>query len=479
VSRSARSAPEPPIHIVWFRQDLRVADQAALRAAAGAVVPVYVLDDETPGEERMGAAQRWWLHHSLAALKHRLAELGAPLVLRRGPAADVLATLAAETGATSVHALRHYEPWWRRVEDELSVRVPLQLYRGAQLADPRAIRTGSGERYRVFTPWFERLQARMPPAPPSPAPERLRAPTTSPRSERLEDWNLRPAAPDWSTSFDVWTPGEAGARAAFDIFLPKIADYETERNFPSRPGVSRLSPHIHFGEISPATLWVEAEDFAGAAARSFHRELAWREYGLNLVDQFPDYAGRNGRPLFDRFPWRSGPEADADFRAWTLGLTGYPAVDAAMRELWRTGWMHNRLRMVAASFLVKHLLIDWRRGERWFWDTLLDADRGANAMNWQYVAGSGVDAPVFSRIMAPGLQSRKFEMAGYIRRHVPELANLGDEAIHAPHETPGAPPDYPRPIVSHAFARARALAGWRAARGEASGAATGDLFELF
>jgi deoxyribodipyrimidine photo-lyase len=465
-----------PIQIVWFRQDLRTADQAALAAAAasGAVLPIYVFDDETPGEDRMGAAQRWWLHHSLADLQSGLAALGAPLILRRGRAADVLAMLAAETGATSVHALRHHEPWWRRAEEELARRVPLRLHHGAQLCDPRAIRNGSGARYRVFTPWFERLLALMPPPPPAPAPARLEAPAALPITERLEDWNLRPRAPDWATGFDVWTPGEAGARAVFDAFLPRVADYEIERNFPSDSGVSRLSPHIHFGEISPATLWTQAE---GPASRAFLRELAWREYGLNLVDQFPDYARRNGRVLFDRFPWRTGPAADADFRAWTRGRTGYPAVDAAMRELWGTGWMHNRLRMVAASFLVKHLLIDWRRGERWFWDTLLDADRGANAMNWQYVAGSGVDAPVFSRIMAPVLQSRKFEMAGYIRRFVPELAHLGDAVIHAPHEIGAAPPDYPSPIVSHPFARGRALAAWNSARGS-SAPTEATLFDL-
>lgn len=448
--------------LVWFRQDLRLHDHPALVAAlaSGPVLPVYVLDDESPGGDRIGAAQRWWLHHSLSALHEDLAKLGAPLILRRGRSSAELFRLAEETGASAVHAHRHYEPWWQMAEAETAQRLRLILHEGNQLANPRGIRNGSGERYRVFTPWFAKLNEQMPPPTPLPRPKQIICPQAIPHSDELDDWALRPLDPDWTSGFGEWKPGERGARAAFRNFLPETARYQEERNFPSHPGTSRLSPHIHFGEISPATLWHHAANAAGPQARSFLSEIAWREDGLNLVDQFPSYARENGRALFDRFPWRSGAEADADFRAWTKGQTGFPVVDAGMRELWQTGWMHNRVRMIAASFLVKHLLIDWRRGERWFWDTLLDADFGANAMNWQYVTGSGVDAPVFSRMMAPLIQSPKFEMAEYIRRFVPELNHLRDDEIHAPHEMGVTPPGYRYPIISHPAARARALAAW-------------------
>ncbi len=453
--------------LLWLRQDLRTRDHPALVAAVaeGDVLPVYILDDETPGSQRMGGAQRWWLHHSLAALSADLAKLGAPLVLRKGRSADVLLALAMETRATRIHAIHHYEPWWQESESEVAAEAELVLHEGNHLANPRNVLSGSGERYRIFTPWWNRLQAMMPPPKPLHAPERMSAPERVPASDVLDDWNLLPKRPNWAGGFKVWTPGEEGARAAFRQFLPDVAGYEAERNFPSRAGVSRLSPHLHFGEISPGTLWHHAAKQAGVQAKCFLSEIAWREHGTNLTDQFPDYAVRNGRAAFDAFEWRRGAGADADFTAWTQGRTGYPVVDAGMRELWGCGWMHNRVRMITASFLVKHLLIDWRRGEQWFWDTLLDADLGANAMNWQYVAGSGVDAPVFSRIMAPFVQSPKFEMADYIRRWVPELAHLRDDEIHAPHETGATPPRYALPLISHEAARARALAAWEAFRG--------------
>ena len=451
-----------PTQLLWFRQDLRLHDHPALSAAiaCGTVLPVYILDDETPGEHRIGAAQRWWLHHSLDALRKNLAALGTPLILRRGRFSEELARLAEETGAAAIYALRHYEPWWQVAESEVERSVPLILHEGNQLANPRSILNGSGERYRVFTPWFRKLMDHMPPPAPLPRPEQIASPENIPASDDLDAWGLLSRNPDWAGGFVDWTPGEWGARSALKFFLPILDDYEEQRDFPSRPGTSRLSPHIHFGEISPATLWHHVANAAGSRARSFLSEIAWREHGLNLVDQFPGYAMHNGRSLFDRFPWRSGHDADEDFRAWTRGKTGFPVVDAGMRELWQTGWMHNRVRMIAASFLVKHLMIDWRRGERWFWDTLLDADLGANAMNWQYVAGSGVDAPVFSRIMAPFVQSPKFAMADYIRRFVPELAHLRDDEIHAPHEKGLTPPTYPFPIISHEAGRARALAAW-------------------
>jgi deoxyribodipyrimidine photo-lyase len=452
--------------LLWFRQDLRLSDQPALVAAVaqGAVIPVYVLDDQSPSERRMGGASRWWLHHSLSALDASLRVLGSRLILRRGDALSVLSALAQETGATRVHAVRHFEPWWQRVESALATELDMVLHDGNQLAPPEAILSGGGGRYKVFTPWWRALVAQMPPRKPLPAPEAITSPVTWPESDPLDSWNLLPTKPDWATGFAGWTPGEEGARSAFRTFLPKIAGYNEGRNLPTEAAISRLSPHLHFGEISPPTLWHHASKAAGAKAEPFLREVGWRDYATNLIDQFPNYPTHNGRAQFDALHWREGPDADADFAAWSMGCTGYPIIDAGMRELWATGFMHNRVRMIAASFLIKHLLIDWRRGERWFWDTLCDADQAANASNWQWVAGTGVDAPLFSRIMAPLSQSEKFGAGDYIRRWVPELAKLSDPYVHDPDEFGQRPRDYPAKIIGHREARERALTAQKAMR---------------
>lgn len=445
--------------IVWFRQDLRLFDQPALAAAAaeGPVLAVYILDEETPGLRPLGGAQRWWLHHSLTALAAALREKGGALILRRGRSAKVLATLSAETGIERVHAVHHYEPGWKQAEAEVAGHMQLVLHHGNQLAPPATILTGSGGRYRVFTPWWKALLQRMPPARPLSAPDRI-TPLGDLHSDDLTQWDLCPSKPNWASGFaEDWTPGEAGAWAALRAFLPQVQNYDARRNLPSVVGTSHLSPHLHFGEISPAAVWHLAAKEAGAAAEPFLREVGWRDYATNLLDQVPDYAERNGKSSFDALPWRTGPEADADFKAWTRGQTGYPIVDAGMRELWATGYMHNRVRMIAASFLIKHLLVDWRRGEAWFWETLLDADAAANASNWQWVAGTGVDAPLFSRIMAPLSQSEKFDAADYIRRWVPELSGLSSPYIHDPEEYGARPAAYPRKLIGHRAARERAL----------------------
>jgi deoxyribodipyrimidine photo-lyase len=450
--------------ILWFRQDLRLADNHALTAAAaeGPVVALYVLDDETPGEQRMGGAQRWWLHHSLKSLGNALAEKGVSLVLRRGKSDAVIRDVMAETRATGVHATRLYEPWFKTLDAKLG--DVLTLHDGAHLAPPATIRTGSGGRFKIFTPYWKALLNQMPPPLPIDVPmfkgDSPQAGTV-PRSEKLDDWSLLPTKPDWSQGFDVWTPGEAGARAALKGFLPHAESYDEARNLPSITGTSRLSPHLHFGEISPATVWHHVAKRIGAKGEPYLRELGWRDYAANTVDQFEDYGTANARRDFDRLKWR---DADADFDAWTKGRTGYPIVDAGMRELWATGWMHNRVRMIAASFLVKHLLIDWRRGERWFWDTLVDADYGSNAVNWQWTAGTGVDSNMFVRIMAPLSQSDKFSAGDYIRKWVPELANLHDSVIHDPHGEGGAPRGYPAPLIGHREGRERALAAYAAMR---------------
>ncbi|MEQ1549380.1 MAG: deoxyribodipyrimidine photo-lyase [Chakrabartia sp.] len=447
--------------IFWFRQDLRLHDNPALTAACaeGAVVPVYILDDDSAGERRMGGASRWWLHHSLSALQKKLPNM----ILRRGNAVVELMQIAAQTGATRVHANAQYEPWWREAESELTAEMDLVLHHGNQLIDPTLLLTGGGGRYKVFTPWWRNLVSHMPPAKPLIEINSFQL-VTDIISDNIDDWNLLPNHPNWAQRFDVWTPGEEGARAAFRAFLPKIADYNESRNLPSVEGISRLSPHLHFGEVSPATLWHHASKAAGAQAESFLREVGWRDYATNLIDQFPDYGWVNGRRAYDNMPWRTGAKADADFDAWTKGKTGYPIVDAGMRELWATGFMHNRVRMIAASFLIKHLLIDWRRGEKWFWDTLVDADYAANASNWQWVAGTGVDAPMMSRIMAPLSQSEKFGARDYVRQWVPELAALDDPYIHDPDEFGQRPRNYPAKIIGHREARERALSAIRSVR---------------
>ena len=449
--------------IVWLRRDLRLADQPAFHAAAatGPVIPVYVLDDETAKHRKLGGASRWWLHHSLAALDRDLRQRGSRLILRRGKCEDVLPALAAETGAREVHALRHSEPWWRNAERAVGKALDLHLHDGNYLATPASLLTGGGNPYRIFTPFWRALEQEMPPPEPLPAPK-LAAPAKWPESDKLAEWTLLPTKPDWAGGFrDAWRVGEAAAHEQLDDFLHRVGDYETARNLPSIDGSSRLSPHLHFGELSPRQAWHALDGRRGIGVQSFRRELGWRDFAQGIVAQFPDYGERGFRQEYDRLPWRDPARnkgAAADLTAWQQGRTGFPIVDAGMRQLWATGWMHNRVRMIAASFLIKHLLIDWRHGERWFWDTLVDADYANNSVNWQWVSGSGVDASLFSRIMAPLVQSPKFAAAGYIREWVPELAALSDDDIHDPVFRPTG---YPQPVIGHREARERALAAYR------------------
>lgn len=450
--------------ILWFRRDLRLSDQAALIAAAGEgpVVPVYILDDETPKHRAMGGASRWWLHHSLASLDAALRDKGSRLILKRGKSDAVLAALAEEVGTQRVHCIRHYEPWWRNAERAVAKQLELVCHDGNYLAPPGSVTTGSGEPYKIYTPFWRALQQRMPPAAPANRPRDIPAPSSWPKSDRLEDWGLLPTKPDWATGFADWEPGEAGVRKRVDRFVDKAADYDRTRNLPSIEGSSRLSAHLHFGEVSPAYVWHRVAD-AGGSVDVFLSEIGWRDYAQNVILQFPDYAAKNAREKFDAIPWRDFRSSAVrdEFDAWKQGRTGYPIVDAGMRQLWATGWMHNRVRMIAASFLIKHLLIDWREGERWFWDTLVDADYASNAVNWQWVSGTGIDSNMFVRIMAPLSQTEKFDAAGYIREWVPELAKLHDDVIHDPDEHGRRPGDYPRKIIGHREARERALAAVR------------------
>jgi deoxyribodipyrimidine photo-lyase len=445
--------------LLWFRQDLRLRDQPALVAAAetGPVIPIYILDDAGAGRWATGGAQRWWLHHSLVSLAGALEARGSRLILRRGNAVAILNELAEQTGAAQIHAIRHYEPWWRTAEAALADR--LRLHDGNRLAPPESVVTGSGGMFKVFSAFYRALAEHLPPDAPLPVPSTIAAPANWPESDPLESWGLLPTRPNWATGFDVWMPGEDTARARAEEFGAAVAAYADDRNLPSIDGSSRLSPHLHFGEISPRDAWGLVG--GGEEAATFHKELAWRDFASGVILERPDYAERHGRPAFERLAYR---QSAAELAAWQRGRTGYPIVDAGMRQLWATGWMHNRVRMIAASFLVKHLLIDWREGERWFWDTLVDADYANNAVNWQWVAGSGVDSNMFSRIMAPLVQSEKFDAGDYIRRWVPELSGVGGDAVHDPDAAGCRPAAYPPKIVGHREARERALAAGRALR---------------
>lgn len=440
--------------LLWLRQDLRLHDQPALLAAAqaGAVIPVHVLDDEAPGAWRIGGAQRWWLHHSLVSLGKALEAKGSRLILRHGPAVKVLEELLKETGATTIHAIRHYEPWWRAAETALGDR--LTLHDGNQLAPLEKVTTGAGGQFRVYSAFWRALQEHLPPDAPLPPPRSIPAPAKWPASDMAADWKLLPMKPDWSTGFgEDWTPGEEAALERAKDFAKQVDSYEAQRNLPAVEGTSRLSPHLHHGEISARQVWHAVDGHSDAI--KFRKELAWRDFTSGVILALPKYADENGRPQYDKLPWRDAP---GDLKAWQQGRTGYPIVDAGMRQLWTSGWMHNRVRMITASFMIKHLLLDWREGEKWFWDCLLCADYGNNSVNWQWVAGTGNDANMWSRIMAPLGQSEKFDAGDYIRRWVPELAALPDSAIHDPEAAGCRPQSYPAKIIGHREARERALA---------------------
>ncbi len=452
--------------IIWLRRDLRLADQSAFAAAVesgAAVIPVFILDDETPKHRKMGGASRWWLHHSLKSLDTDLRNIGSRLILRRGNVGDVIPALVKETGAVAVHCIRHNEPWWRNAERALTADINLIRHDGNYLMPMGSVKTGSGGPFKIYTPFWRALSQHMPPPVPLPAPTALKAPESWPDSDNLNDWELLPVKPDWAGGMaQLWTPGVNGGLDKLSNFADKAKYYNEKRNFPSIDGTSFLSPHLHFGEISAAQAW-HANMAAGGSAEVFLKEVVWREYAQNVILQYPDYGSKNARDNFDSFAWRdiNQPDVARDLKAWQRGQTGYPIVDAGMRQLWATGWMHNRVRMIAASFLIKHLLIDWREGEKWFWDTLVDADYASNAVNWQWTAGTGVDSNMFVRIMAPLSQSEKFDADGYIRRWVPELADLGAPYIHDPEEHGVRVKDYPRKIIAHKAARERALAAYK------------------
>jgi deoxyribodipyrimidine photo-lyase len=473
----------PRATIVWFRQDLRLQDNPALAAAiarGGPVVPVYILDTAGDGRWPEGGASRWWLHHSLAALDAALRERGSRLVLARGDSGEALRRLVKATGADAVYWNRRYEPAAiaRDTALKAGLGVEVKSFNAALLFEPHTVRNKSGGPFQVFTPFWKHCLTLEVDEPAKLSARALAAPAEWPRSLALADLQLRPTI-RWDAGLaETWTPGEAGAQARLKKFVAAAMDgYADQRNRPDIAGTSALSPHLHFGEIGPRQIWAAVKASAKGSgifppsrgAQVFLSEVGWREFAHHLLFHFPHTPESPLRAEFAAFPWRKDP---AQLKAWQRGATGYPIVDAGMRELWATGWMHNRVRMIVASFLVKHLRLPWQEGAAWFWDTLVDADLASNTLGWQWTAGCGADAAPYFRIFNPILQGKKFDPDGaYVRRWLPELAKLPTDFLHHPWEAPAAElaaagirlgRDYPQPIVDHGEARAAALAALQA-----------------
>lgn len=458
--------------IVWFRLDLRLDDNPALVAAvcSGSVIPLFIWSPESSWSP--GAASRWWLHQSLIQLDKQLRRLGSRLIIRRGEPLSVLRELVRETRAEAVYWNRRYEPneQDRPLKAALAeLGVETESFNASLLYEPWQIQNSSGQPFQVFTP-FWRACTSCEPAAPVDAPTSLPVPERWPDSLSIETLELEPKI-DWAEGLrSHWKPGAEGARLKLDAFLERVGRYADERDMPDLDSTSSLSPHLHFGEISVRRIyWAcvmrrEEQKEVSRGVEVYLKEIGWREFAYHLLYHFPYTPDRPLRAEFADFPW---VEDVVSLKAWQQGRTGYPLVDAGMRQLWHIGWMHNRVRMVVASFLVKHLLVSWQHGAKWFWDTLVDADLASNTLGWQWTAGCGADAAPYFRIFNPVMQGDKFDKSGeYVRRWVPELASLPDSFIHRPWEA--APEvlksagvrlgwNYPHPIVEHKTARTRAL----------------------
>lgn len=467
-----------PLSICWFRQDLRLADNPALTAAAarGDVLPVFILDDASAGPDQIGGASRWWLHYSLESLK---SALGGVLYVAAGDARDLIPALVRDTGASAVYWNRSYEAW--RIERDTELKTLLgksgieaESHNGALLWEPWEVKKGDGTPFKVFTPFYRRgCLAAPPPRLPLSVPDIRLMP--DPPSSDIASLDLLPSDGWGEMLAPHWQIGEAGAAARLSAFLDDgLAGYKDGRNLPAAPHVSRLSPHIHWGEISVNQIWHVARaraDLPESDVDNFCSELGWREFSHSLLYFNPELKRRNLQTKFDGFDWR---DDDVQLRAWQRGRTGIPFVDAAMRELWQTGYMHNRMRMVTGSFLVKNLRLHWHHGEGWFWDCLVDADHANNSASWQWIAGCGADAAPYFRVFNPVSQGEKFDPDGtYTRRYVPELAALPNKYLFAPWTAPQTVlaeagvrlgETYPRPIVDLKQSREGALAAFSALR---------------
>ncbi len=457
--------------IVWFRRDLRLADQPALDYARhhhDVVVPVFIWDPEAEGDWAPGAASRWWLHHSLEHLQERLQQRNSRLILARGDTEAELDRIRRVTGAEAVYWNRIYEP--KFVERDKRLKrwlveggLTARSFGGTLLFEPWNLLKDDGTPYLVFTPFWKQMQKRWLAPKAAAEPRELAGPKRWPASAELAELELLPAR-DWADGFGRrWEPGELAARRRLDEFVASaVSGYETTRNHPDRHGTSRLSPHLHSGELSPGQVvraLNEAGELPDGKGRwSFLREIAWREFSAHLLFHHPHLPDQPLKQQFEAFPWREPDDYRDDLKAWQRGQTGIPMVDAGMRELWRTGWMHNRVRMIVASFLTKNLLIPWQEGARWFWDTLVDADLGNNTAGWQWTAGCGADAAPYFRVFNPVLQGQKFDPDGaYVRLWCQELENRPGSSVHEPLADGERFEGYPGPIVDLKGSRRRAL----------------------
>jgi deoxyribodipyrimidine photo-lyase len=471
-----------PVAIHWFRQDLRLSDNPALTIAArqGNILPIYILDDDNAGEHAMGAASRWWLHHSLQSLN---ASLNDTLSIYRGNPIDILIDIATRHDVTVICWNRCYEPW--RIDRDKNIKshlrtngIDVKSTNGTLLWEPWTIRKDDDTPYNVFTPFYRKgcLQSE-PPRSPLPVPVNVNYQRDTERSSGLAELGLLPRI-RWDKQLEPhWAIGEEGAHSRFQRFINEgLSQYKNGRNLPAKPYVSRLSPYLHFGEISPNHLWHSVHGMgADKHIDHFCSELGWREFSYNLLFSNPDLPTKNLQLKFDHYPW---VEDQSLLSAWQNGQTGVPMVDAGMRELWQTGYMHNRMRMIVGSFLTKNLRLHWHRGERWFWDTLVDADLANNSASWQWVAGCGADAATYFRIFNPVTQGAKFDPDGnYVRQFIPEIASLPDKYLFNPWEAPehilkqagvklGI--TYPEPIVDLNESRNAALAAFESLEQEAS-----------
>ncbi len=467
-----------------FREDLRLSDHPALAAAVATGRPMICLFVQDAAE-RAGGARQWWLHHSLVSLSADIAAAGGHLTIKAGGQNRHVLDIVSDHNVAEVFWTRRYGPDQINMDTALKAEleqagVGVTSVIGRLLLEPWALKTGAGGHYRVFTPFWKAMKRAGAMRAVVPRVDAISGYDGDLNGVDIAALHLLPDQPNWARAFpDHWHAGEAGAATRLADFIDQAAHaYRDDRNRPDKTGTSGLSPHLQHGEISPVQIWhaihlaVDKGDIPEDQADVFLSEIAWREFSYTLLFHHPDLESQEINPKFSAFPWGAD---DTALMAWQMGQTGYPIVDAGMRQLWQTGWMHNRVRMIVGSFLVKHLMIDWRAGKEWFWDTLVDADLAANSASWQWIAGCGADAAPYFRVFNPILQGERFDPNGdYVRRYVPEIAGLPDKYLFAPWTAPDGVlrdagvtlgTDYPEPIVDHKQGRERALAAYKSISG--------------